>query len=276
MQDTKYRPIVIPKATMDLLLKQDKPSDLIALYVFYYYTSVWQETNQPKAVTKYAAKGLGWGIDKVRRVKKTLISIGLVSDVINRKDDKSIEGWYIQVNYCWGKDAIETEITHPMEKARGGEKQGVAKTNTNACSSGKVNACSNNNKKNTISKKPKEDSNIGIPTKEEVEQHFRPAYNLYPGSKGEYWQTYHCFIKGCKDNYDLITELPKLLPAIQSQIKDRASTKDFRPPWKSFANWLNVCHWYEIAPESPSEPGDANYYPTSEEIQAAYREMGIN
>ena len=56
--------IILSKQTLDLFLKQDNPADLIALYCFYYYTAKWQGTNQPKATTDYAAKGLKWGLDK--------------------------------------------------------------------------------------------------------------------------------------------------------------------------------------------------------------------
>ena len=51
-------PMAIHKNLMSLLLSQRKekgqhPCDLIALYMFYYYTAKWQRTNQPKAVDKY-------------------------------------------------------------------------------------------------------------------------------------------------------------------------------------------------------------------------------
>ena len=53
--DIQDEPIVIHKSIIDKFLKKDKPGDLIALYLFYYYTAKWQKTNQPKATTGYSA-----------------------------------------------------------------------------------------------------------------------------------------------------------------------------------------------------------------------------
>ena len=64
--------IILTKQTLDTFLKQDNPSELIALYTFYYYTAKWQKTNQPKCTTDYVSKGLHWGIQKVQKVKKQL------------------------------------------------------------------------------------------------------------------------------------------------------------------------------------------------------------
>lgn len=52
--------MAFPKHVLDMLLKQDSLGDLIALYMFYLYTSAWQGTNRPKATTRYAARGLRW------------------------------------------------------------------------------------------------------------------------------------------------------------------------------------------------------------------------
>ena len=61
---------MLSKQTLDLFLKQKNLADLIGLYCFYYYTAKWQQTNQPKATTGYAAKGLKWGIQKIQKHKK--------------------------------------------------------------------------------------------------------------------------------------------------------------------------------------------------------------
>ena len=73
--------IILTKQTCDLLLSQEKGSDLIALYVFYYYTAKWQGTNQPHCTTSYSSDGLGWTIQRLRKAKKKLIELGLISDV---------------------------------------------------------------------------------------------------------------------------------------------------------------------------------------------------
>src|SRR5256885_14833130 len=107
--------IILSKQTLDLFLKQDTPADLIGLYCFYYYTAKWQETNQPKATTRYAAKGLKWGIQKIQKNKKTLVKLGLIQD-IQDKDEQTgkVKGWYIRVNYLWKKE------NHPIDLPLGG------------------------------------------------------------------------------------------------------------------------------------------------------------
>ena len=73
--------IILTKETLDVLLQQDNSSELIAFYTFYYYTTKWQGTNQPKCTTSYVANSLHWSENKVRKVKKQLIEIGLIDDI---------------------------------------------------------------------------------------------------------------------------------------------------------------------------------------------------
>lgn len=99
-----------PKRTVDVFLKQKKPSELIALYVFYYYTAKCQKTNQLKCTTDYVTKTLHWCRNKVARVKKQLIEFGLIEDV--KKIDpetKRILGYYIKINYIFNEETVEEE-----------------------------------------------------------------------------------------------------------------------------------------------------------------------
>jgi hypothetical protein len=104
-------PIILSKGLVDLFLRQENPADLIALYIFYYYTAKWQRTNQPKATTDYAAKSLGWSGDRVRKIKKRLISLGLIKNVV-KKDPESnkIVGYYIHLNFIWRRANSENFI----------------------------------------------------------------------------------------------------------------------------------------------------------------------
>ena len=102
-------PIVLSKPLLDKLLAESNPADLIALYCFYYYTAKWQGTNQPKTTIAYSAKGLHWGEDRVRRVKKALISLGLVEAVVERGEGNRVTGHFIKVNFIW-KDSTLSEI----------------------------------------------------------------------------------------------------------------------------------------------------------------------
>lgn len=144
MQKIEERPVVIPKATIDLLLKQKDPASCIGLYTFYYYTAIWQQTNTAKAVTKYAAKGLHWNKDKVVKIKKVLSKTGLITDIVRRDDEGKITGHYIQVNYYWSLSQLDILKTHIPQNPVAGLDQGVVSGDTNACSSGKENACSSN------------------------------------------------------------------------------------------------------------------------------------
>lgn len=73
--------IILTKEILDIFLQQDNPSELISLYTFYYYTTKRQGINQPKFTTSYVANSLHWSENKVRKVKKQLIEIGLIDDI---------------------------------------------------------------------------------------------------------------------------------------------------------------------------------------------------
>lgn len=156
-------PIILPKATMDLFLQSENPAPLIGLYCFYYYTAKWQGTNQPKATTKYTARGLQWSADTVRKYKKELIEYGLITDVTVRDAKKKITGHYIKVNFIWSQDRMMQ--SHPQEFSRGGKFPGQGKTQArknsegNALNSNRLNALNsiitnalNSNTTNTDSK----------------------------------------------------------------------------------------------------------------------------
>ena len=72
-------------------------------------------TNQPKATTDYAAKGLKWGLDKTRKNKKYLVNLGLIQDVQDKdKQSGKVKGWYIKINYLWKQE------NHPIDFPGGG------------------------------------------------------------------------------------------------------------------------------------------------------------
>lgn len=91
--------IVIPKATMDRIIKSKHPGELAGLYCFYFYTAIWQRNYICKAIDKYVAAGLHWNRSKVIRFKKELIELGLIEMIKRRKPNGKWHSWYIQVNY---------------------------------------------------------------------------------------------------------------------------------------------------------------------------------
>jgi len=109
---------IVSKATIDSFLKQDKPADLIALYLFYYYTAKWQGTNQPRVTIPYVCKGLGWGHNRVRDTKRKLVSMGLIEDVRRTDEHGKTTGWFIRIKYFWSRKT-EANI-HPTYNGEGG------------------------------------------------------------------------------------------------------------------------------------------------------------
>ena len=73
-------------------------ADAYTLYSFYYKTAKWQKTNQVKANDIYIKKCLSWGIERIRKTKKILTELGLITAIQKRKDGRVV-GWYIRVNY---------------------------------------------------------------------------------------------------------------------------------------------------------------------------------
>jgi len=141
--------MILSKQTMDLFLKQDNPGELISLYMFYYYTAKWQETNQPKATTGYAAQGLNWTESRVRKSKKDLIQIGLIEDVRKTNEKGQVSGYYIKIKYLWKSETIQglLEEKPVLQKPSLTENHGLDNQGTNALSVNNLNALSVGNKK---------------------------------------------------------------------------------------------------------------------------------
>ena len=90
--------LILNKITVDRLFQLDNCADCIALYVFYYKTAKWQKTDTVKANDQYVKKSLKWGISKIKKTKQTLKEHGLI-DIVQRRKDGKIEGWFIKVSY---------------------------------------------------------------------------------------------------------------------------------------------------------------------------------
>lgn len=135
MEDIEFRPIVIPKATMDALLEEENSLNLMGLYMFYYYTAIWQKTNQPRATNTYVANGLNVGTGKVKRLRQDLIRLGLIEEIKKRDPNtKRIIGHYIKVKYY--------SKSQGCQKARSGKTPPVAKPALNTYSYNSLN-CNN-------------------------------------------------------------------------------------------------------------------------------------
>ena len=141
--DINDEPLVFHKALFDRLLQDEKPMEALSLYAFYYYTAKWQKTNQVKATTNYAAKGLKCSADRIRRIKKRLIEYGLIKDVQQRDKNNKVVGHYIQIYFIWTQETVKKmSKTHPQGFAESGCTPTVGNPETNALSSININALS--------------------------------------------------------------------------------------------------------------------------------------
>src|SRR6266581_2528179 len=108
--DEGHEILIIRKQTLDKLLRHKHSDDMIALYMFLSYTALWQRTNQPHATVGFIAKGLHWGVNKVRRIKALLVQRGMIEDLCSiDPQSKRVTGWHIRVSYF-----------HPHENSEGG------------------------------------------------------------------------------------------------------------------------------------------------------------
>lgn len=90
--------LILNKITIDRLFQLENCADCIALYVFYYKTAKWQKTDTVKANDQYVKKSIKLGISKIQKTKQTLKEHGLI-DIVQRRKDGKIEGWFIKVSY---------------------------------------------------------------------------------------------------------------------------------------------------------------------------------
>ena len=124
----------ISKHTADLLLRQPRPADLIAVYCFYLYTANWQCTNRPKATTRYCGKGLKISEVRVRLAKEQLRKLDLIEDYVDRDAKGRIKCWYIHLKYIRSSPPQSVDLPHT------GDAKGLADGQPNASSASKGNA----------------------------------------------------------------------------------------------------------------------------------------
>jgi len=99
------------KNSLQKFLKYGKDySSLLALYTFYIYHANNQKTNQPLATNDFVKRGLGWSLDKIKRIKRILKELGLIEVV--RKGLK----YYIRLPFIYTKRKIEKILNSYKEK----------------------------------------------------------------------------------------------------------------------------------------------------------------
>lgn len=170
--DKSQEPLVVSKPVMDVLLKQEKYSDLIALYLFYYYTAKWQRTDQARATTSYTAQGMNWTEERVRKAKKVLISLGLIEDITHRDETtKVILGHYVKVYFKWDFHTEDNPHYAKRHSVENPETNALENNNTNALkkNNNNTNALDSENNKlfsSSISVAPKKGATVSDKNKE--------------------------------------------------------------------------------------------------------------
>ena len=148
--DINNEPLVISKSLIDLFLGEKNTADLIALYTFYYYTAKWQKTNQPKAIKTYCKKCLKISNDRLKKAHDILLELGVIEDIVKRKENGQVSGHYVRVKFVWSKYKIENIINENLSKVPHAENATCGTVETNALSVNSLNALSLKNKNTNV------------------------------------------------------------------------------------------------------------------------------
>ena len=173
MEDIKLNDIaddllILNKITIDRLFQLDNCADCIALYIFYYKTAKWQKTNTVKANDQYVKKSLKWGISKIQKTKQTLKEHGLI-DIVQRRKDGKIEGWFIKVSYLVSERKAD-EIKIKVQDINNTQNEQVVQESNNTQNQHVENATCGNEETNALKENIKclkkeiemlKDNNIG-------------------------------------------------------------------------------------------------------------------
>lgn len=184
LKDIADELLILNKFTIETLFSLDNCSDCIALYVFYYKTAKWQKTDTIKASDAYVKKSLKWGVSKIQKTKQTLKENGLI-DIVQRRKDGKICGWYIRISYLVQQRKID-EISIKVEDSKNTQNQQVVYSTsgneeTNAlkekikCLKKEIEMLKNNNKGETTQKH--KSNKFVAPTVEEVKAYCNERNN---------------------------------------------------------------------------------------------------
>jgi len=198
MEDIKLNDIaddllILNKITIDRLFQLDNCADCIALYIFYYKTAKWQKTDTVKANDQYVKKSLKWGISKIQKTKQTLKEHGLI-DIVQRRKDGKIEGWFIKVSYLVSErkadeikikvqESNNTQNEHVENSTCGNEETNALKENIK-CLKKEIEMLKNNNigennntPKAEKTEKAEKKERFKAPSVEEVQEYCRERGN---------------------------------------------------------------------------------------------------
>lgn len=233
--------LIINKATIDTLFHLENAADCIALYILYYKTAKWQKTNTIKANDLYVKKSLKWGIDKIKRTKQTLKEHGLINIVQRRKDGK-IEGWYIEVSYLVTQRKTEDIKIKVEEVSNNTQNQQVAKAtsgNEDINALKEVIKCLK--KENKMLKENKNNDQPAKPVESDYGEEFEEVWREYPRKQGKQ-AALKAYIKARKAGVDKSTVLDGI-KRYNAQIT--ANKTDLKYVMQG-STWFNGQRWEDV------------------------------
>jgi hypothetical protein len=114
METRTFQAVVVTAETLQILSKQNKYPELLALYMAYVEITTWQANNSVKATTDFMSKRLKWSDKKIQSLKKTLINLTLIEDVVRKDDKGKITGYYILVKHVTNPPS---GFDHPLDSS---------------------------------------------------------------------------------------------------------------------------------------------------------------
>lgn len=192
LQDIANELLIINETTLNRIFPLENCIDCLGLYIFYYKTAKWQQTNIIKATDLYTRQCLKLGKDRLKKAKISLQEIGLINIIQRKTTDGKINGWYIEVLYIspymkkyddnTTKDVFSKNSYFPqVGKPTSGKTETNALYNYNKCLNN--NNYINNNKileKKEKEKYIKEKESADFGNIDVNEEHFETFWKEYP------------------------------------------------------------------------------------------------
>lgn len=116
--------------------------DAYLLYSHLQFTARLQGTNSVGANNKYLRQGLSWGKDRLQKAKNLLNDLGIIENIVRKRENGTISGHYIVVKTTTkvGLEPSSDPEIHPVDSPDGGSQEPNALTNNRNALTNKPNA----------------------------------------------------------------------------------------------------------------------------------------
>ena len=243
--------LIINKITIDKLYSLENCADCVALYIFYYKVAKWQKTNVIKASDDYVKKSLKWGIDKIRKTKQTLKENGLIN-IVQRRDNGKISGWYIEVSYLVSQTKTD-DIKIKVEETKNTQEQQHLKATSGEQ---EINALKEHikclNKEIEMLKNKLNIYNKEKISKKEIDTEFESLWKRYPRKKGME-SAYNSYAKARQNG----TTYDEVINGLENYLKEIEIKKTETQYIKHGSTWFSQHCWQDeyvtAVEEKPNE-----------------------